>query len=72
MNDQKWAYKTKWRVGKAIFFTVIFHAVLAFSIVGGTSFKVSDWVPEFLKPSAETTEEVTQEKPKKEKKIPVP
>ncbi|MEL6926246.1 MAG: hypothetical protein AAFO94_19550 [Bacteroidota bacterium] len=61
MNDQKWAYKQKYRVAKAIFFTLLFHAALVWGITLAAGGEVSEWIPDFLKTT--TPEKVELDQP---------
>lgn len=64
MNDQQWAYKGKWRRGKAMVFALLFHLVLLAGIAIAGDGKMEDLTPEFVKAwvASEPTEEEKQVK----------
>ena len=49
MNDKQWAYKTKYRIAKAFFFTLLFHAILIVGLTAASGGNIMDWIPDFLK-----------------------
>ena len=57
MNDQQWAYKTKYRVAKAILFTLLFHALLAISLSIFAGGNWEEYVPNFLKKEVPTKQQ---------------
>jgi len=61
MNDQQWAYKTKYRIAKALFFTLLFHAILIIGLTAASGGNLMDWIPDFLK--GEEQIEMVEEKP---------
>jgi len=61
MNDQQWAYKTKYRIAKALFFTLLFHAILVVGLTVASGGNLMDWIPDFLK--GEEPTELMEETP---------